>query len=175
MGGFSFAGDIRGAGFRGEFTLTEKADPASNLANQFDLSAFNPYLKDNSPNFAGVLSGDYTFSSSLYLHAEAIYNSNGRSENLGVLQFFSTDAGMLSPSRWELFQEISYNITPLFRGSLFVIFNPMDCSRIWVPSFSYNLSDNWDLYLIGLLAEGENLTEYGNYGKSVYLRLKYSF
>jgi hypothetical protein len=40
---------------------------------------------------------------------------------------------------------------------------------------THNLTANLDLLLIGQLASGDSGTEYGDYGKSLTLRLKYSF
>lgn len=175
--GFAFAGDIHGAGFRGEFTYMESRQSDINVLPVIPytpsfIALMNPY-KD--ANFAAVLSADYTFTNSLYLHTEAIYNSIGKTENLGLLQLLAAQAGLLSPSKMELFFEAAYDITPLMRGDVFFIYNPYDFSFIWAPSINYNLTENLDLMAIGLLAEGDNLTQYGNYGQSIYLRLKYSF
>jgi hypothetical protein len=63
----------------------------------------------------------------------------------------------------------------LIRGSLFGIFNPDDKSYVIVPSASYSVITNLDLYVIALLFDGDNLTQYGDYGSSIYLRIKYSF
>ncbi|MEJ2050409.1 MAG: hypothetical protein P8Y60_11350 [Calditrichota bacterium] len=122
-----------------------------------------------------VLSADYTFSNSFYIHTESLFNGNGKTRNTGVFQNEALQIGMLSPARWSLYQEFSYDITPLTRGTLFGIFNPNDKSYIIVPMLTHSLATNWDLLLIGLLAQGDPLTEYGDYGTSVYVRLKYSF
>ena len=83
--------------------------------------------------------------------------------------------GMLTPAAWSIYQEFSYDITPLIRGSIFGLFNPNDGSRVIVPSVSYSIFTNWDLYLIGLFFHGEPHTEFGGYGSSIYARVKWSF
>ncbi|WP_337872946.1 hypothetical protein, partial [Ignavibacterium sp.] len=87
----------------------------------------------------------------------------------------AAELGLLSPSRFLIFQEFSYNISPLSRISVFGILNPDDNSIVIVPSLSYSVITNLDLYVVALIFEGNNLTQYGNYGKSVYTRIKYSF
>lgn len=66
-------------------------------------------------------------------------------------------------------------ITPLIRGSIFTIINLNDHSFVLVPSISYSVITNLDLYLIGLFFNGDDLTEYGSFGHYFYARLKWSF
>ncbi len=104
-----------------------------------------------------------------------MYYNSGKRENTELYQQEALDLGMLSPSRWSVYQEFSYDITPLLRGSLFGIFNPDDESYVIVPSASYSVITNLDLYVIALLFNGDSLTQYGDYGSSFYVRVKYSF
>ncbi|MCB0282168.1 MAG: hypothetical protein KDF60_06285 [Calditrichaeota bacterium] len=169
----AFSGDIRGAGFRGEFKYTK---PPSRDQLQGTLLPFGEnYSQANSKNISAVLSSDYTFPSSFYLHSEVLYNSIGKTEYSGLYTFQAVQAGLLSPSRWSLFFETAYDLHPLVRGDFFVLHNPQDNSSIFVPSISWSVITNLDLYLIGFLTEGPNLSEFGNYGKAFYLRTKYSF
>lgn len=173
--GGNWAGDIEGAGFRGEFLLTEalshKTPPDDLIFWPFPDSFFD----DKGPNFSMVLSADYTFANSFYIHSEGMYNSNGRTENAGIMAFQAMSAGMLSPARWSLFQEFSYDVTPLIRGSLYGIINPDDKSHIIIPSVSWSVITNLDLMGIIYISKGEELTEFGSYGTAGYLRFKYSF
>ena len=82
---------------------------------------------------------------------------------------------MLSAARWSIYQEFSYDITALLRGSLFGIFNPDDGSYVIVPSAAYSIVTNLDLLLIAQVFEGDTQTEFGEYGTSFFFRLKYSF
>jgi hypothetical protein len=174
--GGGWSGDILDAGFRGEFTVTQKPQliPKYGLLHQF-VPYYEPLSAFKDPVFSFVLSGDYTFPNTFYIHTEVLYYNNGKKTNTGLYQLEATELGMLSASRWSIYQEFSYDITPLIRGSLFGIFNPDDKSYVIVPSASYSVITNLDLYVIALLFDGDNLTQYGDYGSSIYLRIKYSF
>ena len=121
------------------------------------------------------LSGDYTFPNTFYIHTEILFNNSGKTSNTFLYQEEALQLGMLSAARWSIYQEFAYDITPLLRGTIFGIFNPNDKSFVIVPSFNYSVTANLDFYIIGLLFEGDPLTEFGEYGTSFYLRLKYSF
>jgi len=173
--GGAWAGSILKAGFRGEFLVSappnKNAFPTPPYLSYFGASIF----AYNKPVFSGVLSGDYTFSNSLYLHTELLYNSNGKLKNAGVFYVQARQAGMLSPSRWSVFQEFSYDITPLLRGSLFGILNPNDRSSVVVPQLTWSVITNLDATFIAFFARGKHFTEWGDYGTSAFFRLKYSF
>lgn len=156
-----WTGDIKGAGFRGE------------------ASWFIPHTKNSGSQSALVASasGDYTFKNSLYIHAAALYNSRGTTGNAGSRSFFDQEisAKNLSPARYNLFGQLSYPFTPLFSGSLSGIVNPSDGSAYVGPSLTWSVLDNLELMLTGQLFFGEAGTEYGELGKAVYGRLKWSF
>ncbi len=165
--GGSWAGDIAGGGFRGEVLVSQK--PQEIFPGIYDLS------QSKGAMVSAVLSGDYTFANSLYFHIESLYNSIGVAERAALFEQQSRLLGLLSPSRWSLFGEISYDITPLIRGSVFALQNPLDNSRVLVPSVTWSVVTNLDLTVIALLFHGDALTEFGGYGESGYLRLKFSF
>ncbi|BDQ03360.1 hypothetical protein [Ignavibacterium sp.] len=173
--GFSWVGDILGAGFRGEVTLQEKPERLSEyelLYSQFELQ---PISYSNNNIFSFVLSGDYTFPNSFYIHTEILFNNIGVKKFSGIFIKEASETGMLSPARLSVFQEFSYNISPLVRASIFGIFNPNDKSKVIVPSISYSIITNLDLYLIALIFKGDQFTQFGDYGTSVFARIKYSF
>jgi hypothetical protein len=174
--GGGWSGSILEAGFRGEFTITKRPEPLSkyNIIESL-IPSYEALSSFKDPVFSFVLSGDYTFPNSFYIHAEVLYYNIGKTENTELYQQESLDLGMLSPSRWSIYQEFSYDITPLIRGGLFGIYNPDDRSGVLVPSVSYSVITNLDLYVIALLFNGNKLTQYGDYGSSLYARIKYSF
>ncbi|GBD97492.1 MAG TPA: hypothetical protein ENG83_11700 [Nitrospirae bacterium] len=173
--GGAWAGAIAKAGFRGEFLISEAPDKSA-PAMLPDLSDFGTsFFKYDKPTASAVLSADYTFSNSFYIHTEALYNSIGKTRNAGVFYQEALQAGLLSPSRWSIFQEFSYDITPLLRGSIFAIFNPDDGSSLIVPRFRWSITANLDFTLIAFSAHGAHFTEWGDYGNSVFTRFKYSF
>ncbi len=173
VAGGAWAGSVLDGGFRGEFLISQSPDRDSSRDN---LTLPEDSIFASHGTVASfVLSGDYTFSNTFYIHTECLYNSNGKRENAGLFQLEAIDAGMLSAARWSIYQEFAYDITPLTRATLFGIYNPDDHSFIIVPMLSRSLSKNLDLLLIGFLPSGEQNTEFGGYGKSINLRLKYSF
>ncbi len=160
--GGGWAGDIKGAGFRGEITH------------------FQPRDKNSGSKVATVasVSGDYTFPSSLYLHAGVLYNSHGTTGKAGGMDLFfnpNMSAKYLSFARYSLFGQVSYPITPLLSSSISGIVNPCDGSWYFGPSFSYSLLNNLEFMITGQLFFGQTGTEFGDIGELVFARFRYSF
>jgi hypothetical protein len=168
--GGAWSGAIHGGGFRGELLLSDP--PKKSFAYPDET---NIYITKNNIMFTFVLSGDYTYSNSFYVHSEILYNNYGITEDGGRYFFQALAAGMYSPARWSLFQEVAYDISPLLRGSFFVLFNPYDYSSLMAPSLRYSLSTNAELYLMGYITTGSETTEFGSLGNYLFTRLKYSF
>ncbi|MGB5894646.1 MAG: hypothetical protein WBG58_10740 [Ignavibacteriaceae bacterium] len=172
--GGSWAGDIYSAGFRGELTLSEA--PNRSYTNPvYEEFGETSLSSTNKPIITLALSADYTFPNTFYIHTEMLYNNNGRTENTFLFTNEALSLGMLSAARWSIYQEFAYDITPLFRGDLFGIFNPDDGSYVIVPSATYSLFTNFDLLFIAQIFEGDPLTEFGEFGTSFYFRMKFSF
>jgi len=163
--GGSWAGRLGTGGFRGELRWTSAQE------------VFEPTMPApvEITYLTGSLSGDYTFTSSLYLHVEVLYNGDGVSENAGLRWPTAISRLQLSPSRWSLYGEVAGDLSPLLRGSFYGIVNPTDGSFILVPSIAWSVSTNWDLLAIGLIPAGGALTEYGVFGSGGFLSLKWSF
>lgn len=160
MLGAGWAGDIYGGGFRGEFTW------------------FIPRENRGNKAFLASVSGDYSFSNSLMLHAGFLYNSTGTNDPVfqtGLFASYESSPRGLSRGRYALFGQISYPITPLFTTSLSVIANPSDGSFVLNPSLGYSLVTNLDLLLVGQHFFGDDFTEYGDSGQAFFMRLKWSF
>ncbi len=159
--GGGWTGDIKGGGFRGE------------------LSYFLPRSKNNNSDEALVasVSGDYTLKNSLYFHTSVIFNSNGKTGKAGGGSFFDQNltAKMLTRSMVNLFAQVSYSFTPLLLGNFATIINPLDGSAFLGPTLTYSLGNNWELMVNGQLFLGEQKTEYGEFGKAVYGRIKWAF
>ena len=163
--GFEWAGDIAGAGFRGEVATKNISEETKKLSPTLNASW----------STSAVLSADYTFTDNTYLHTEILYNDEGVTENAPAFLPVSLSLGLLSPARWSLFQELSFDVHPLVRVSGFVIYNPNDQSSAFVPSATWSALENFDVSFFGVIFSGDALTEYGGYGKSLFLRGKYSF
>lgn len=173
--GFSWVGDIYGAGFRGEVVLQQKPKKLTEYESLYLQYQQQPISYTDKNIFSFVLSGDYTFPNSFYIHTEMLFNNIGVREYSGLFIKEASEIGLLSSSRLSLYQEFSYNMSPLVRASVFGIINPDDKSFVLVPSVSYSIITNLDLYLISLFFNGNKFTQYGDTGSSVFARLKYSF
>ncbi len=160
--GIGWAGDIKGAGFRGEFSVWEP-----------DASTQGP------SQLVGGVDVDYTFPSSLYLHAAYLYNSEGINTSTGDYQGFFLNrelgARTLSPSRHTIFAEVSGQLSPIIRGSLFGMTNPQDASFFWGPMINWSVANNFEVLFNGQFFVGPPNTAYGGYPHILYLRFKYSF
>lgn len=167
--GGAWAGSVLEGGFRGEVLVGEGPDE-----DPRDAMGGSAFAADH-PVVSLVLSADYTFANTFYIHTEVLYNSNGKTDNAGLYFQEAQDAGMLSAARWSLYQEFAYDLTPLTRATIYAIYNPLDHSRVVVPMLTHSLTTNLDLLVIGQFATGEKNGEFADYGNSVTLRLKYSF
>ncbi len=161
--GAGWSGNIGGAGFNGE------------------MSYFHPeeHFADTSGIFVASLGVNYTFRNSLMLQFAGLFNSEGTTGPAGqgasffVVQELSPKT--LSLAKYSIFGNISYPVTPLFTASLAGIFNPSDQSVFFGPTFDVSLSDNISFLLTAQLFYGEDGTEFGDYGKLAYGRLKWNF
>ena len=172
----SWAGEIYDGGFRGEILYT---NPDIQYTT-FDVSPDPPFFsyKDvhvTDPYWTFVLSYDYTFSNSFYIHTEYIYNGLGTTENAGSRRLDIIYTGELTPARQSIFQQFAYQITPLLRADFFIIYNPNDESWLMAPSLQYSVATNWDLYLLAFPSGGEPGTEYGGFPDQYFGRIEFSF
>lgn len=159
--GGGWSGDIKGGGFRGEFTYFK---PRNNKI-------------ESNEAFVASISGDYTFQNSLYFHTGILYNSNGVLGPAGGRNFFDTNlsAKMLSMGMYNLFGQISFPFTPLLSGDFSTMINPSDGSSFIGPALKYSLGNNWEVMFNGQLFLGKTGTEYGDFGKAIYARIKWAF
>lgn len=168
--GIGWEGNIGGAGFTGEASWFR------------DIDNFT----DTTGIVISSISANYIFKNQLMVSLSVIYNSNGSTgkayENYtGILGSFSTmfssslNVKNLTPSRFDIFGQLSYPATPLINISLSGMLNPYDKSAYIGPSTTFSLTDNISLLLIGQLFFGETLTEFGDYGKMFFLDLKWNF
>lgn len=171
--GGGWVGDILDAGFRGEILISQ-APKKKNVSQLYQMYNLEPLSSDN-PTVSFVLSGDYTFQSSFYMHTELLFNSSGTNKYASIYRQEAIQLDLLTPAKWSIFQEFAYQFTPLLRCGILGIFNPDDKSCVIIPSANYSVITNLDLYLTGMFFRGEFLTEFGDYGSTIFLRLKYSF
>jgi hypothetical protein len=161
--GAGWSGDIKGAGFNGE------------------MSYFHPEKNfgDTCGVFVSSIGMNYTFRNSLMIQFSGLYNSNGTTgpAGMGADFFLAQDITpkTLSLAKYSIFGNISYPVTPLFTASLAGIFNPSDKSVFFGPTFDVSLTENVEFLITAQLFNGEDGTEFGDYGKIAYGRLKWNF
>jgi hypothetical protein len=174
--GMNWSGGLVGAGFRGELVYTIPDLSFYSFTDIASQGGYNiPPIMINKTYWNAVISLDYTFSNSFYLHTEYLFNELGTTQNSALRSYAILQTGELSPSRHSLFFELAYNLTPLIRADYFILLNPSDQSQISVPSLQYSLSDNWGLYALAFLGSGKAGTEFGSYPAQYFIRLKFSF
>jgi hypothetical protein len=169
---FNWAGQLADGGFRGEILYSDPKLKYTSI-DLFSLTWQQIHL--TRPYLTAALSYDYTFSNSLYIHTEYLYNGLGTTDKAGSRRFDIIYTGELTPARQSIFQEFAYQISPLLRADIFFILNPNDLSWIAAPSLQYSLATNWEIYLLAFPTGGDKGTEYGGYPAQYFARLKWSF
>lgn len=164
VAGGGWSGQIAGGGFRGE---------ASYFHSRHDPARASGVL-------TASVSGDYTFPFDLYLHAAVLYVSNGtvaRQRDLPTdpFQSFNLSAKRLSTSRFDIYGQASYQLTPLVRVELQGIVNPADHSFFAGPASCFSLSDNAEVRIVTFIFGGPERTEFGGNGVAAFGSLKWSF
>lgn len=171
MAGLGWSGYIKNASFRGE------------------ASYFHPSksFSDTSGTISLALSADYTFSNSLYLQFEMLYNQMENTKE-GLNSFYdlynmSLSARSLSFTEWNLFGQLTYPLTPLLTAGIAGIYYPEYEGYYLGPNLNYSLRD--DLYLTAYYQGFSGQFEVpGPFGKArkqrissslIFLRLKWSF
>ncbi len=142
VAGLGWSGDIKGAGFRGEMTYLQ---PKDNFA-------------DTSGVYYSSISIDYTFSNSLYVQTECLFSV--LPEDFNITSFMDYYQGPLtvknlSFSKWNLFAQFSYPITPLFNLSIAGMYFPGLNGYYTGPTLAYSLNDNMEFSLISQVFSGE--------------------
>lgn len=151
VSGGGWAGNIKNAGFKGEFTWFKGA-------------------------FASTLGLDYTFPKGTYVNLSYLYNSSGStSSDIAGLFNFELSARNLYPYRHALFGQLSYPFHPLVNGFLALIYSPVSVRPLFLnPGFTWSIATNWDLDLIGQVVMNRDET-YKSPIQALFLRFKFSF
>jgi hypothetical protein len=152
--GFAWAGNIKQAGFKGEA--------------QFYIDR-----QKNLSHLVGVLEGDYIFKNGWYVSSAFMYNQKGIYRPVtDTTKFVSQPSPQsLMPTKWNLLANVSKEFTPIFTGTMTVVFAPGANLFIFFPTLHYNLKTNWDLDLTwqSFMASSVTLSHTG------FLRLRWSF
>ena len=165
--GFDVAGQIRGAGLRGELTYRWRRP----IAGSAPVSA-----RDALRLTAG---GDYAFANGLYLVGEYFYNqgqpdvSPNRALDPNALLRFSDEIFTLQ--RHFLSAGASYPITPLWKLETYVVGDMAGPSAVVLPRLSHNLSANTDLGFGAQLFTSSRTGEFHGLSDVVYVELVVHF
>ena len=158
--GFAWAGDIQGAGFRGELVY-------HNSQEKFIFLENNLFQYSNKSYVVANLSFDYTFESSFYIHSEFLYNDIAEKRS----EFLNIYLNSLSQSRFSVFYEIAYQVADLARANVIFIDNPDRNQFSILGVYSNSLFQNTDLSFIILYSKPNFAVE----NLSLFCRMKYSF
>ena len=163
VAGCGFSGQIEGAGINGEMSYFRSKENFS----------------DSTASFLASIGANYTFKSSLYIQSAFLLNTSGTTGPAGMGNFMAMnmkiDAKNPTRARYSVFGRVTYPITPLLKLDVSSIFNPNDKSVFLGPSLDFSLIEDLGLLFMGQFFWGDKGTEFGDYGKMFYLRLKYSF
>ena len=100
------------------------------------------FVRDRKNYFQFILNYDYTFKNSFYILIEYLYNSGplSRPEFLDLI-----DRGTHTLTRNLIGLNLGYDITPLLRGDLYMIYGPKKDGVFIQPKLKYSLTQNLDV------------------------------
>jgi hypothetical protein len=162
VAGGGFSGSLLKGGLRGE------------------LSYFHPEetWADTNGTFVASLAYDYTFSNSLMIQLEALYNGYGQSSgdfNLSQFYFMQISPQNLALAEWSYMFTASYPLTPLMSFQFSSMYSPSNKAFYYGPSISYSLKENLDFSIFSQIFTSETTAANGGKGGFLFWRLKGSF
>jgi len=156
--GGGWAGNIKNAGFKGEFSWFKSTEEGIQNA------------------FSTTLSLDYSYSNSLFVTGGFLYNLAAREVDSANIFAFELSARNLYPYKWSVFTSIAYPIIPLLTGSLAVIYSPVSSQPVFLtPTITYSLSQNLDADFVSQIVFQDTANGYASDIQVFYLRIKWSF
>jgi hypothetical protein len=126
-----------------------------------EASLYIPYKNTNKRNkvFISSLGLDYSFSNSLYLIIEGLYNSGleklNSSNLMQYMQSSDLDSRKMSFSPISLFASASYPISPILSSSMSGMYFPNINGFYFIPSIELSLSNNSHLSVIAQVFSGD--------------------
>ena len=164
--GGGWAGNLKNAGFKGEFTYFV----AKNLL-------VDGVDQDNSITLSSSV--DYSFKNGFYILGSYLYNSNGFSDpsvfSLGSLTENVLSSKNLMPSKNSYLIQASKPITPAINSSLTLLYGQGVNFMFISPNITYDINKSFDLNFIGQFFYGEMDGDFQNLMKGIYLQFRYSF
>lgn len=134
---------------------------------------------DDTHNYSQYLFGaDYTFEGGLYIISEYYHNELGKRDKNNYaladwVRLLSADAENLGQDY--LFGGQMYPIAELWTWSNYALISLNDWSGIIFPWFEYSLNDNTELIFVGYVPFGSTASEFGEFGKGGFARIRVYF
>lgn len=157
--GGGWAGSIAQTGFKGEIMLF--TDLEKNGGNR-------------STNIITAISADHMFDNSLFLIVEGLYNKDGGRDRFLLLGEPLT-ADNPSFSRFQFTGTGNYPFSPVWNGSLALIWYPDEEAVFISPSVTYSVAQNLDLNVLTQFFAGSDDSVFSNAGNVVAASLKWNF
>lgn len=156
--GGGWSGYVSEAGFKGEI---QYFFPSSDSIGHLNVS----------------LESDYMFHKGWYLNIGGLFANYGINKPIDNWQDIHLQFSplYLMPTKWNIIATGSKEFTPLFTGSLSVIYAPGTNLLIIFPTLQYNLTTNLDLSLIWQSYFLETQKSFQAVSHTGFLRLKWSF
>jgi hypothetical protein len=159
--GMGWAGNIGGAGFKGEATWF------------YDLEETNDTRNSNLVAATGL---DYMFGSGTFALLEFLYNGGYQPlENIFLMLDQPLRPDNIMFSEYAITLSLQHPFSPIFNGSLAVMSLPDQEAFFLMPRAGWSLMTNLDLDIISQIFLGGQNTIFSEAGSAWYMALKYSF
>ncbi|MCG9753995.1 hypothetical protein L1D40_01995 [Shewanella insulae] len=179
--GGGFAGDIWGAGLRGEVTHFDPLNSYSISpvdAESRTSQAITSSMQTLKASTVATLELDYSFASDANWRVlgAALYISSPLSVDSALFYLnLPLSARTLSFTTWTYYLDLGFDVTPLSRLSANASYYD-DGSFFVGLTYQYSLADDWQLSLIVQRFDGSNTSLFGQSASTLgYLQLKWSF
>ena len=159
--GLGWAGNIKEAGFKGEATYFRSAKDLNSSGDDFTASVLF----------------DYSLKNAWYLSVSFLYVQHPASVLRGPLYSSAENISIrsLMPYRYSYYAGIMKSFSPIFSGSLAMVYSPSHNSTIFLPALTYGIAENFELELNAQSFFSGQSGEYQTQGNEIFLRLKWNF
>lgn len=154
--GADTSGEIGGMGIRGEVSYN---------------------VAEYGPDFAQLaLEADYGFANSLYILGGYFYNGQAPNQQIPFFNFLNNSAQPIQ-TQYQHFLEaqVGYDITPLWKTNLLIVYDLLGTSFFINPEMSYSITSWCNLTGGAQLAAGRSQGEFGQLRNLYYLEARLSF
>lgn len=154
--GADTSGEIGGMGIRGEVSYN---------------------VAEYGPNFAQLaLEVDYGFANSFYVLGGYFYNGQAPNQQIPFFNFLNNSAQPIQTQYQHFLDtQLSYDITPLWKTNLVIVYDLLGTSFFINPEMSYSVTSWFDLSGGAQLAAGRSQGEFGQFRNLYYLEARLSF